>query len=56
MGLLELDALTARLGHGQDFLIFDTPGRDDEFARYAATTADTLVTPDDSRSAASKPG
>jgi chromosome partitioning protein len=28
-----------------DFLIFDTPGRDDQFARHAATQADTLVTP-----------
>jgi chromosome partitioning protein len=41
----ELDALTAELAEGQDFLLFDTPGRDDEFARHAATTADTLVTP-----------
>ena len=28
-----------------DFLIFDTPGRDDPFARHVATGADTLVTP-----------
>ena len=41
----ELDALTAEAGEGMDFLIFDTPGRDDEFARHAATGADTLVTP-----------
>lgn len=41
----ELDALSERLAEGHDFLLFDTPGRDDEFARYAATTADTLVTP-----------
>lgn len=41
----ELDALTAELGEGQDFLIFDTPGRDDPIARHAATQADTLVTP-----------
>jgi chromosome partitioning protein len=41
----ELEALTAEVGAGMDFLIFDTPGRDDEFARYAATGADTLVTP-----------
>ena len=41
----ELDALAAQLGEGQDFLIFDTPGRDDEFARHVATSADTLVTP-----------
>ena len=25
--------------------MFDTPGRDDPFARHVATTADTLVTP-----------
>lgn len=41
----ELDALSAQVGEGQDFIIFDTPGRDDEFARHVATTADTLVTP-----------
>jgi len=41
----ELDALSAELGEGQDFLLFDTPGRDDPFARHAATQADTLVTP-----------
>ena len=40
-----LDALAAELGEGQDFLIFDTPGRDDAFARHVATSADTLVTP-----------
>ena len=28
-----------------DFMIFDTPGRDDPLARHAATHADTLVTP-----------
>src|SRR5690606_20031062 len=28
-----------------DFMIFDTPGRDDPLARHAATRADTLVTP-----------
>ncbi len=41
----ELDALIAEVGQGMDFLIFDTPGRDDEFARHVATSADTLVTP-----------
>lgn len=41
----ELDALSARMSEGVDFLLFDTPGRDDEFARHAATGADTLVTP-----------
>jgi chromosome partitioning protein len=40
-----LDALSAEMAAGADFLIFDTPGRDDPFARHAATHADTLVTP-----------
>ena len=43
--IAELEALTAQVGEGMDFVIFDTPGRDDEFARHAATGADTLVTP-----------
>jgi chromosome partitioning protein len=34
-----------RLGDGADFLVIDTPGRDDKFARIAVTNADTLVTP-----------
>ena len=33
------------LGEGADFLVIDTPGRDDRFARMAAQRADTLVTP-----------
>lgn len=41
----ELDALTEELASGQDFVIFDTPGRDDVLARHVATRADTLVTP-----------
>ncbi|SLJ94084.1 division plane positioning ATPase MipZ [Novosphingobium mathurense] len=41
----ELDALSEEIADGYDFLIFDTPGRDDVFARHVATTADTLVTP-----------
>lgn len=41
----DFDALVEEIGEGQDFVIFDTPGRDDEFARHAATRADTLVTP-----------
>jgi chromosome partitioning protein len=41
----ELDALAAELGEGMDFLLFDTPGRDDPLARHVATGADTLVTP-----------
>ncbi len=43
--LEEFDAMAAEKGAGADFLIIDTPGRDDEFARHAATEADTLVTP-----------
>ncbi len=34
-----------RLGQDSDFLIIDTPGRDDKFGRIAITNADTLVTP-----------
>lgn len=41
----DLDALTARLSEAHDFVIFDTPGRDDPLARHVATRADTLVTP-----------
>ena len=41
----ELDRLAEELSEGCDFLIFDTPGRDDPFARHVATSADTLVTP-----------
>jgi chromosome partitioning protein len=41
----ELDALSERLGESHDFLLFDTPGRDDPLARHVATQADTLVTP-----------
>lgn len=41
----QLEAQIATLGEGMDYLIFDTPGRDDEFARHVATQADTLVTP-----------
>ena len=33
------------LAQGADFVIIDTPGRDDQFARLAAENADTLVTP-----------
>lgn len=41
----ELDELTAHVSRDVDYLIFDTPGRDDEFARHVAMSADTLVTP-----------
>ncbi len=40
-----LEELTGRLGEDADFIVFDTPGRDDPLARHAATEADTLVTP-----------
>ncbi len=40
-----LDQLSEELAEGHDFLLFDTPGRDDPFARHVATRADTLVTP-----------
>lgn len=40
-----LDAMAAELAADHDFLIFDTPGRDDPLARHVATGADTLVTP-----------
>jgi chromosome partitioning protein len=35
----------ARLGHGCDYVIVDTPGRDDPLARAAIALSDTLVTP-----------
>ena len=41
----ELDALTETMGEVADFIVFDTPGRDDPLARHVATRADTLVTP-----------
>jgi len=40
-----LDELIAKLSADADFIIFDTPGRDDPLARHVATAADTLVTP-----------
>lgn len=41
----ELDREIARMGDGQDFVIIDTPGRDDPVARAAIARADTIVTP-----------
>lgn len=41
----ELEAMATEVGAGHDFLLFDTPGRDDPFARHVAASADTLVTP-----------
>lgn len=40
-----LEQETAAVAEGKDFLIVDTPGRDDEFARHMAARANTLVTP-----------
>ncbi|MEJ7932664.1 division plane positioning ATPase MipZ [Sphingobium sp. AN558] len=40
-----LEDEVATLSDGQDFLIVDTPGRDDDFARHMAARAHTLVTP-----------
>ena len=40
-----LEEEAVRIGEGADFLLFDTPGRDDRFARHVAASADTLVTP-----------
>ena len=40
-----LDDLLADLATRADILLVDTPGRDDEFARWVAGRADTLVTP-----------
>lgn len=41
----ELDVLIDSLSADADFIVFDTPGRDDPLARHVATAADTLVTP-----------
>lgn len=40
-----MEALVADKARGADFVVIDTPGRDDPLARHSATTADTLVTP-----------
>ena len=41
----EFEALIAETAQGADYILVDTPGRDDELARHAAAEADTLVTP-----------
>jgi len=41
----QFEAFIAERADGADFVVIDTPGRDDPLARHAATTADTLVTP-----------
>lgn len=43
--LATIEKQIARLSDGMDFIVIDTPGRDDKFARYAVTRANTLVTP-----------
>ena len=40
-----LEEKTRELSQDVDFVIFDTPGRDDPLARHVAKEADTLVTP-----------
>ncbi len=41
----EFGEILQRHAGDADFIIIDTPGRDDPLARFAATNADTLVTP-----------
>jgi len=43
--LAEFDNIIAELSEGAEFLVIDTPGRDDKLARASALRADTLVTP-----------
>lgn len=43
--LAEFDNMLAELSEGAEFLVIDTPGRDDKLARASALRADTLVTP-----------
>ena len=43
--LAGLEQMIERMSQTADFLLFDTPGRDDKFARFVATKANTLVTP-----------
>lgn len=40
-----LEQEIARIGRGADFIIIDTPGRDDPVSRAAISKADTIVTP-----------
>lgn len=41
----QLDEAIDSMGAEADFVVIDTPGRDDPMARHAATRANTLVTP-----------
>jgi chromosome partitioning protein len=43
--LAGLEQMMERMSQTSDFLLFDTPGRDDQLARFVATRANTLVTP-----------
>ncbi len=43
--LARLEQLMDKCKNEVDFLVFDTPGRDDKYARFVATRANTLVTP-----------
>lgn len=40
-----LEEAVAQVTEGADFLVVDTPGRDDDFAKHMAARAHTLVTP-----------
>ncbi len=41
----DFEAMVAREATDADFIVIDTPGRDDPLARHAAAESDTLVTP-----------
>ncbi len=41
----DFETLVRRTAEGADFIVIDTPGRDDPLARHAAAESDTLVTP-----------
>lgn len=43
--IAQLEAQIAEMSANVDFMVFDTPGRDDVFARCVATRAHSLVTP-----------
>jgi chromosome partitioning protein len=43
--LARLQRMTDQFEHSHDYILFDTPGRDDKYARFVATRAHTLVTP-----------
>lgn len=40
-----LERQVDRMSQDNDFVIYDTPGRDDKYGRFVATRANTLVTP-----------